>query len=265
MALVQQLQPSQTFQDYIESSDGIIQSSSIFCKGSKHVSSKENQNFRSLGEFTEIDLPSDHLQKLQRMVDRKCTLPPLISFPKSIYHEADATTLYVIEIAQRAQVLFSVAFSDFRLEFPQEWTYFNGKKADASLDFLWRVEKHGCYHTLCFTEFKQPGSIDLDEWRRAIGFTGELQGTSEEQSQQLSKYFSLRETDRCQFSDITSTVSIFLDESPKNLDMENPLNAFRVGPASCEVWMTENATSLGGDSLLTSTLAFLYECLRKDG
>ena len=130
---------------------------------------------------------------------------PLISFPKSIYHEADAATLYVIKIAQRAQVLFSVAFSDFRLEFAQEWTYFNGKKADSSLDFLWRVEKHGCYHTLCFTEFKRPGSIDLDKWRRAIGFMGELQGTSEEQSQQLSRYFSIRETDRCQFSDIANT------------------------------------------------------------
>jgi hypothetical protein len=38
MALVQQLQPSQTFQQYIDSPDRIVQSSSIFCKGSKHIS-----------------------------------------------------------------------------------------------------------------------------------------------------------------------------------------------------------------------------------
>ena len=265
MALVQQLQPSQTFQQYIDSSDRIVQSSSIFCKGSKHISSKDNEHFRPLGGFKEIDPPIEHLDRLQRIVDGKCTLPPLISFPKSIYHESDAATLYVIEIAQRAQVLFSVAFSDFHLEFAQEWTYFDGKKVDASLDFLWRVEQHGCYHTLCFTEFKQPGSIHLDEWRSAIGRRGELEGTPEEQSQQLSRYFSIRETDRCQFTDITNTVSMFLEESPKNLDMNDPANVFRVGAASCEVWMTENATTWGGESLLGSTLAFMYECLRRDG
>jgi hypothetical protein len=55
MALGQQFQPSQTFQQYIESSDGIVQSSSIFFKGSKHISSKENEHFRPLGGFTEID------------------------------------------------------------------------------------------------------------------------------------------------------------------------------------------------------------------
>jgi DNA repair exonuclease SbcCD ATPase subunit len=29
-------------------------------------------------------------QRLQEIVDGKCTLPPLISFPKTIYHELDA-------------------------------------------------------------------------------------------------------------------------------------------------------------------------------
>jgi hypothetical protein len=254
--------PSQTFDQYLDDADKVIRYLNICCSGSTHKSSDENDKFKPLGRLKQAIPPTHALADLQYRVDTTNKMPPIPIEDLTIYNEADTVNVFIVHIAQRCKTIFNLVCPHLRLSYQAEWTRFDDPQAAASLDLLWRVEYDGRFHPLCFSEFKKPGSIDLDEWKQAIGGTNRLEGKSGMQSQQLTRYHHLMKKPRSQLCDLATTVTI---------NMRTPLNTLMLSSAgtrrecaTAEVWFCENGTSVGGESVIRSTLMFLWECLGED-
>jgi hypothetical protein len=261
--MVPQLRPSRTFKQYIDDADSVIHSLNICCIGSTHRSSPDNEDFKPLGQLRLCIPPTHALQQLEYQMDSIARLPPLASESLTIYNEADTVNVFLVHIAQRCTTIFNFLFPHITLSYQSEWTRFEGVKADASLDLLWRVESGGCFFNLCFQEFKKPGSINIDEWELGVGNAKHLSKKAAMQSQQITRYHHLIKKGRSQLSDLATTITINLRCSTNALTLP-PSGPGRKACAKAEVWFCKNGTGVGGDSVIRNTLMFLWECLKED-
>jgi hypothetical protein len=168
----------------------------------------------------------------------------------------------MLHIAQRITTLFNCAYPDIKVSHQAQWNYFNGKKADCYLDLLWRVESRGQYFNLAFTEFKKPGSIKVEEWEAGIGRNKKIKKNF--QSQQLTRYHHAIKKTRSQLTDLETTIVIKVTCNPDTLT-KAPTRQRIATTATADVWIARNGTSLQGDSLLRSTIGFIWEALKEDG